>query len=161
MLKSKLPPLCAALFSLACEREVSDTEQRVFAVECTDRACILTLEHRSPDTTAGDDANTEEAFIVHDKDRVLSVCPALQADFDCRPLTCTSSAVCSKLGGGGFRCENGLCQNSDRDLTHADRLALCLAETGLWKRSPNQIERLTLARACHPPCVLPAQCRQP
>jgi hypothetical protein len=38
---------------------------------------------------------------------------------------------------------------------------LCLSGTGLGHETPEQVERIALARHCGTPCEVPSPCRQP
>lgn len=144
--------LLAALAGISCKNEVTDTEGRTFVFDCKAEDCTLASKDASNDSSA-------PAFSLQSEGRVLLACPAESPGFDCRPLTCDTPAPCSALGGAPFTCEKSICQAPDRALLPADKLALCLAKTGAWKRSREQLERLTLARACTEDCVLPAVCR--
>lgn len=152
--------LCFLIVAAGCNTKVTDTEHRTFSFECGGAGCELTLQ-AMPNDKPQSEASPHQ-FTVYSETRVLTACPRQEseADFDCRPLTCETSALCSQLGGREFACENALCQAPERGLAFADRLALCLATTGHWRRTPLQLERLTLARACRPPCFLPANCLQ-
>jgi hypothetical protein len=151
-----LPLLTLGLLILiGCTNETRDTEGRDFTFECRTGECLLTKVEKTGDAPA---APTH----LPDKDgRILTVCSQEATDFSCRPLVCDDSTACSSLGGGEFLCSKGLCQATERDLTAADRLALCLAGTGEWKRTPEQLRQLTLARGCMGDCFLPAACRKP
>ena len=142
----------AALALLACKNEVTDTEGRTFTFDCKNGNCHLSpLEENA--------AKSSAAYIAQNEGRVLLVCPVENPGFDCRPIACDETTPCSGVGGPSFTCEKRVCQAPDRSLTPADKLALCLAETGDWKKTPLQLERLTMARACTDECVIPAICR--
>jgi hypothetical protein len=153
-----LIPLTFVLFG--CNNEITDTEGQTYTFECKTRECIL-REKSDSKKKAEDDSRSAATFMTNAEGKMLLVCPADIPGFDCRPLTCDESSPCSRLGGAEFTCENALCQAPERPLTAADRLALCLAKTGRFERTPQQLERLTLARACTGDCVLPASCQKP
>ena len=147
-----------ALLLLGCQNEVTDTEGRTFTFECKTGTC--TLSEKS-DVSNETKENEQRSFSTNAEGRVLLICPAEKPGFECRPLACEPSTPCNGLGGSEFTCEKSLCQAPARPLSPSDKLALCLAKTGPWKRTPAQLERLTLSRACTGDCVLPASCLQP
>lgn len=149
-----LPSLCLSLLTLGCTNEVTDTEGRTFTFECAASECVLSEK-------SDDESNAGPTHVARAEGRILVRCPAAEPGFDCRPLICEDSSACSRLGGAEFNCENGLCQAPDRELSSADKSALCLAGTGDWKRTPEQLRRVTLARGCMGDCFLPAACRKP
>lgn len=157
LMLSRCPLAITSLLLAGCATEVSDTEERVFAFECVQKECKLRL--------LGDDEKPiaqEATHALHKSGRLLLVCDSEKEDFSCRPLRCDSSSPCSQLGGSEFSCNRKLCQAPGHELNGPDRLALCLAETGAWKPTREQLVRLTDARACLPPaCDLPSSCLQP
>lgn len=154
------PPL--ALLSLGCAKEVKDTEGSTYSFECNGGSCALTklkgLKEENGGTKSADEKPTHR---TENEGRVLLACPTDRAGFDCRPITCDQATPCARLGGADFTCEKGLCQAPARPLLSTDKLALCLAKTGAWRRTPEQLERITLARACTDDCQLPANCLVP
>lgn len=152
--KAHLALLAFTLLLFGCSNEITDTEGKTYTFVCKAGVCTLNEKTEGDSKDAG-------VFVTNADGRILLVCPADKPGFDCRPLTCDPSAPCSRLGGAEFTCENSLCQAPTRPLTPADRLALCLAKTGPFERTPVQLERLTLARACTGDCTLPASCQKP
>ena len=140
--------IALSTFVVACQSRVADTEGNAFDVECEGTTCSLVPSKESD----------EKSYRVRREGRVLTACPAAGDDFECRPLRCEESAACAKLGGVGFQCSKGICQATAQDITSADRVALCLAETGPFRRTALQLERVTAARACRGACTVPAAC---
>ncbi len=161
------------LLSCGCSQEVHDTEGRVFEPVCKEGACSLLLQSTvssdAPEDAAPDSDSRKEKdasstnWEVRRQGRILTACPSQgpQHGYDCRPITCETGSVCSKLGGSGSLCQADLCQNPNREITRRDRLALCLAGTGAWEKSRRQRTRITLALSCRPPCEVPGKCRAP
>ncbi len=162
LMKFKAEPLLFALILSAlglsgCTNEITDTEGRTFSFDCKSGACILT-----PTSSADEASGDASRYQVRSEGRILQVCPEKKAPFDCRVLKCDGSRVCSSLGGQDFLCEKEIRQAPERDLTPDDRLSLCLAGTGPWKPTPDQLELLTATRACQPPnCSVPSMCLKP
>ncbi len=150
-----------SLFALGCNNEVADTEGTLYSFECKSGTCHLSEKTDSAEEKSDSADAPKRAFLTQNEGRILTVCPAEKAGFECRPLTCDPNAPCSRLGGPDFVCEKNLCQAPDRALTPADKLALCLAKTGPFERTTKQLERITLARACTGDCKLPAACLKP
>lgn len=153
-----------ALLLLGCKNEVTDTEGRTFTFDCKSAICTLSEKPDDSKQTSVSKQPKDDGkltFTTNTEGRVLLVCPAEKPGFECRPLACDPSTPCSRLGGSDFTCQKSLCQAPGRPLSPSDRLALCLAKTGPWQRTPAQLERLTLARACTGDCVLPASCLKP
>lgn len=155
---NRLSPLYLLPFLIVlsgCESEIKDTEGRHFRFDCQKAECTLT------ELDAKGNEKGTSPYVPRATARILAGCPVEGTGFECRPLVCDSSSVCSRLGGPDFVCEKGLCQAQARDLTPEDKLALCLSGTGEWERTAHQVKRLTLARACTGDCTLPAACRKP
>lgn len=142
------------LTTLGCKNEVTDTEGTTYSFDCKSGACTLR-------EASDDDSKSRRTYVTNTDGRVLLVCPAEKAGFDCRPVACDPSTPCGRLGGADFTCENSLCQAPARQLLPPDKLALCLAKTGPFERTPKQLERITLSRACTGDCTLPAACLKP
>ncbi len=138
---------------------LEDTEGRVFSVKCEGEACALTQ-------TDGRKAKLGRPRL-HTTGHVVSVCdvagvrttPAPDA---CRPIVCGEDRDCPALDGGKGQatCSRGLCINPGEKLRVVDAVTLCLAGTGLGRRTAKQAERYALGLNCGKPCVVPAACRQ-
>ncbi len=61
-------------------------------------------------------------------------------------------------------CIRGLCGNPERPIAHPDVQMLCLAGTGPWTKTPEQVRRndRLAGTACKgSSCTIPKECRQP
>ncbi len=151
-----------SLLTISCTSEITDTEDRVFDIKCKKGKCILTLKRNSAGAPGTINSKSPHASYVTEKSgRILKVCRHPKNTFECRALHCASSSTCSQLGGAEFACEKKLCQAPQRALTAKDKVALCLAGSGKWQRTPRQLELFTLSQACTPPCELPGACMSP
>ena len=152
-----------ALLLAACTKNpatVRDTEGRVFSVKCEVEACTLTQ-------TDGPKAKLGRPRL-HTTGRVISVCDASSvgappAPDACRPVVCADDRDCPALDGGKAQatCSRGSCVNPGEKLRVGDAVTLCLAGTGLGRRTAKQAERYALGLNCGNPCVVPSVCRQP
>jgi hypothetical protein len=147
--------LSASSLLLACQTQLKNTEGDVFDISCAASNCTLQLVSEQK---AKPKDKKPARYVVRNEGRILTACPPDSQDFDCRPLRCETGSGCSQIGGAAFGCQKGICQAPERKITPEDRTALCLAETGQWKREPLQLERMTLARACRGDCEVPAAC---
>jgi hypothetical protein len=59
------------------------------------------------------------------------------------------------------QCLNHHCGDAAEPLGVQDAIMLCLAGTGLGRKTAAQIERYALALNCGSPCTVPAPCPQP
>ncbi len=139
---------------------VEDTEGRVFSVKCEAEVCTLTQ-------TDGPKAKLGRPRL-HTTGRVISVCDASSvgappAPDACRPVVCADDRDCPALDGGKAQatCSRGSCVNPGEKLRVGDAVTLCLAGTGLGRRTAKQAERYALGLNCGNPCVVPSVCRQP
>lgn len=142
------PSLFLSILLPSCTETVMDTEGRAYKTECREGVCELSLEN----------GDSKQTFRVDARGSLLSVCPSAAEDFACRPVTCGSSSVCVTLGGDEFACSGRRCVANDRPMTPEDRVGACLAGTGAYQGTPEQLARITMARACTGSCTLPAVC---
>lgn len=152
----------AFVAAVACNQTPStlgDTEGRVFSVQYDDGgACTLT-QTDGPRASAGRPR-------LHTTGHVMSVCDATSATAPpspdaCRPIVCNDDRDCPALDGGKAQatCNRGLCANPGEKLRVGDAVTLCLAGTGLGRRTAEQAERYALGLNCGSPCRVPAACR--
>lgn len=149
---SALPRLLLGLFvstfSLGCSVRFEDAEGQVYEAECETKSKARTCVARAEDGA--------EAFLDV-SGRYLSICTSRTDPFSCRLLDCKDESTCG-LGGPDFECVRGRCEATARIASPEDRVRACLSGTGPFRKTPAQLERLTLARACSGACVLPAAC---
>jgi hypothetical protein len=144
------------------ERQLADTEGRVFSASCErSGACAFTQ-------TSGarrQDGKTGQALLQ--TGRLIGMCDvepgqAPGSPSDCRALVCRSDSDCPP--GHGMKdgqCLNALCADPAQPLNSSDSVMLCLAGSGLGRAEPRQVERFALGFNCGTPCKVPAPCRQP
>ena len=154
--------IVVALFAhlVACEQSpttLKDTEGRTFSLRCQDGGCTVTQ-------TSGPEGRGKPR--LHATGHVLSVCDDLgtpPAPEACRPLICAVNDDCPVPLGepSEVTCSRGLCVNSSQELRTSDSVTLCLAGTGLGRRTAEQAERYALGLNCGQPCVVPSACQQP
>lgn len=143
--------LTFALFgTVGCTTKFGDTEGRHYEAECETRPDGT--PHCTIRGVAGAPGELDR------NGRYLAICDQANDPFSCRPVTCEAEATCQALGGEEFKCVERRCTASSRSTTSGDRVSACLAGTGPYQRTPEQLERITLARACTGNCVLPAAC---
>ncbi len=135
------------------EREMKDTEGRVFSAKCNGDGCQLKQQSGPGDGKVS----------VASRGRLVAVCPETEGTAGmCRPLVCTTDGDCPP--GQGLEhgtCVNALCIEPSHEVTPDDSVMLCLAGTGLGRNAPEQVERFALGLNCGSPCKVPRTCRQP
>jgi hypothetical protein len=133
-----------------CTTKFADTEGRLYEAACdTSRNGIPECSVRRVDGTSE---------ILDRGGRYLAICEQSGDPFSCRHLACETGNLCQLLGGDDFDCVEKRCLARSKPLTTEDRVRACLAGTGPYRRTPEQLERITLARACTGSCALPATC---
>ena len=153
----------APLVFVACNQSpatIADTEGRLFSVKCEAANCTLAQ-------TDGPKAKFGRSRLDVSR-HIVSVCDATSessplAPDACRPIVCGEDRDCPALDGGKGQatCSRGLCINPGEKLRVGDAVTLCLAGTGLGRRTAKQAERYALGLNCGNPCVVPSACRQP
>jgi hypothetical protein len=138
-----------ALGLAGCSVDFHDTEGAAYVADCSEKRCKVQPI----------DPESEQAPRLLAEGKILLVCPPGSAPEACRPVRCKNGEdPCSKLGGPEFACNGALCEAGQRKPTPQDRLSTCLATTGPYQSTPEQLLRAAHARACVPPCEFPAMC---
>ena len=155
--------LAMPLVAFACAktpRTLEDTEGRVFETTCKENVCSLAQR-------AGPKSGAARHQLLTSS-RVIAICDAVgvattPALVGCRPVICESDANCPMLEDGPTQatCKRKVCVNPAANLRVQDSVALCLAGTGIGRRTGEQAERYALGLNCGDPCRVPAACRHP
>lgn len=152
--------LAAVTQFLGCSRasryRLSDTEGRRFDAKCAaETGCTLT-------ETDGTRANGRT--VLRALGRLVAACDVTTGEepesaAECRALVCTGDDQCPPAPNVvASACIDGTCSDPSRETGTADAVILCLAGTGLGRRTPRQIERYALGLNCGKPCRVPAIC---
>ena len=155
-----------ALTALACRKNpefsLQDSEGRRFLLRCDQD-----LECRLEQQSGPREAASKTEVRIHMPGKVTGVCAVapgkdLESPSDCRPLVCQSDAQCPPAHGMAHgTCLGRLCiEPSQPSATVDDAVMLCLAGTGLGRKSQLQTERYAMAVNCGSPCKVPAPCWQ-
>jgi hypothetical protein len=106
-------------------------------------------------------------LVLRSPGRLVGICTAAagaepQSPAHCRAIVCTADSACPPAEGmDRGQCVNGLCTEPAHPIGVADAVMLCLAETGIGRETPRQVERYAMALNCGTPCRIPSPCRQP
>ncbi|HEY2409649.1 MAG TPA: hypothetical protein VGI10_26775 [Polyangiaceae bacterium] len=155
-------PLCSSLLAAGCqrvsERQLRDTEGRVFSAKCNrEGSCAFT---RLPSTDKSE-------FVLRDTGRLIGICSAgadrlPQSPTTCRALVCNEDRDCPPAHGlKDGQCLNGHCANPAQAINVDDSVMMCLAGLGLGHDDQKQIERYALGVNCGTPCRVPTPCQRP